>query len=71
VLLGSGDAVRAGAAQLLVPIGLLAAEVIAVVLTTELVARGRLRRTTTSPGTIGRRWARWPRQHRRGQPIPP
>jgi putative ABC transport system permease protein len=44
VLLGSGDAVQAGAAQLLVLVGLLAAEVIAVLLTLELVARGRLRR---------------------------
>jgi putative ABC transport system permease protein len=44
VLLGSGDAVQAGAAQLLVLVGLLAAEVIAVLLTLELVARGHLRR---------------------------
>ena len=68
VLLGSGDAVRAGAAQLLVLISLLAAEVIAVVLTTELVARGRLRRTTTSQGIIGGRRARWPRPDLRGMP---
>jgi putative ABC transport system permease protein len=39
VLLGSGNPVQAGAAQLLVLIGLLAAETIAVLITTELVAR--------------------------------
>jgi putative ABC transport system permease protein len=44
VLIGSGDAVQAGAAQLLVLIGLLAAEAIAVLITVELVARGRIRR---------------------------
>jgi putative ABC transport system permease protein len=44
VLIGSGDAMQAGAAQLLVLIGLLAAEVIAVLCTVELVARGRIRR---------------------------
>jgi putative ABC transport system permease protein len=43
VLLGSGDPVQAGAAQLLVLVGLLAAETIAVWLTVELVARGRIR----------------------------
>lgn len=45
VLLGSGDPAQAGAAQLLVLIGLLAAESIAVLVTVELVARGRLRRS--------------------------
>jgi putative ABC transport system permease protein len=40
VLIGSGNPVQAGAAQLLVLIGLLAAETIAVVVTMELVARG-------------------------------
>jgi putative ABC transport system permease protein len=44
VLIGSGDPVQAGAAQLLVLVGLLAAETIAVLVTVELVARGRLRR---------------------------
>jgi putative ABC transport system permease protein len=44
VLLGSGDPVRAGAAQLLVLIGLLAAETVAVWTVVELVARGRIRR---------------------------
>jgi UDP-glucose/iron transport system permease protein len=44
VLIGSGDPVQAGAAQLLVLIGLLAAESVAVVITLELVARGRIRR---------------------------
>jgi len=44
VLIGSGDAMQAGAAQLLVLIGLIAAEVIAVLCTVELVARGRIRR---------------------------
>ncbi|MCW0216496.1 MAG: ABC transporter permease [Pseudonocardia sp.] len=45
VLLGSGDPIRAGAAQVLVLIGLLAAETVAVLVTVELVARGRIRRT--------------------------
>jgi putative ABC transport system permease protein len=45
VLIGSGDAVQAGAAQLLVLVGLLAAEAVAVLITVELVARGRIRRT--------------------------
>jgi putative ABC transport system permease protein len=44
VLIGSGDPVQAGAAQLLVLVGLLAAESIAVVIVLELVARGRVRR---------------------------
>lgn len=44
VLIGSGDPVQAGAAQLLVLIGLLAAESIAVVITLELVARGWISR---------------------------
>ncbi|WP_436535476.1 ABC transporter permease [Actinoplanes sp. HUAS TT8] len=44
VLLGGGSAVQAGATQLLVLIGLLAAEAIAAALTLELVARGLLRR---------------------------
>lgn len=42
VLLGSGNPIQAGAAQLLVLIGLLAAETIAVLITTELVARGHI-----------------------------
>jgi uncharacterized protein (TIGR00245 family) len=42
VLLGGGSAVEAGAAQLLVLIGLLAAETVAVWVITELVARGRV-----------------------------
>ena len=45
VLLGGGSAVEAGATQLLVLIGLLAVESIAIVLVTELAARGRLVRT--------------------------
>jgi putative ABC transport system permease protein len=44
VLIGSGDPVQAGAAQLLVLVGLLAAETVAVVITVELVARGLIRR---------------------------
>jgi putative ABC transport system permease protein len=44
VLLGSGDPVQAGAAQVLVLVGLLAAETIAVLVTVELVARGLIRR---------------------------
>ncbi|MFD0683559.1 ABC transporter permease [Actinomadura fibrosa] len=42
VLLGGADPVEAGATQLLVLIGLLAIEVIAVIVTLELVATGRL-----------------------------
>jgi uncharacterized protein (TIGR00245 family) len=42
VLLGGGSPLEAGAAQLLVLIGLLAAEVTAVWLTAELVARGQM-----------------------------
>ncbi|WP_448642298.1 ABC transporter permease [Geodermatophilus sp. URMC 63] len=42
VLLGGGSPLAAGAAQLLVLVGLLAAEVTAVWLVTELVARGRV-----------------------------
>jgi len=42
VLLGGGSALQAGAAQLLVLVGLLAAEAIAVWVTTEQVARGGL-----------------------------
>jgi putative ABC transport system permease protein len=42
VLLGSGDPVQAGAAQVLVLVGLLAAEAVAAVVTVELVARGRV-----------------------------
>jgi putative ABC transport system permease protein len=43
VLLGGGSALEAGAAQLLVLVGLLAAQTIAVWVTLELVARGQLR----------------------------
>ncbi|MGY1802732.1 ABC transporter permease [Blastococcus sp. SYSU D00922] len=42
VLLGGGSPLEAGAAQLLVLIGLLAAQVLAVWAVTELIARGRL-----------------------------
>jgi putative ABC transport system permease protein len=44
VLIGSGNPLQAGAAQLMVLIGLLAAESVAVVATAELVARGRIHR---------------------------
>jgi uncharacterized protein (TIGR00245 family) len=44
VLLGGGSALEAGAAQLLVLVGLLAAQGLAVWVTLELVARGRLAR---------------------------
>lgn len=54
VLIGSGDPVQAGAAQIMVLVGLLAAESVAVLLTVELVARGRLRR---APGPIHRSYA--------------
>jgi putative ABC transport system permease protein len=42
VLIGSGNPVQAGAAQVLALIGLLAAEAIAAVVTIELVARSRI-----------------------------
>ncbi|HEY2195015.1 MAG TPA: ABC transporter permease [Actinomycetospora sp.] len=45
VLIGSGDPVQAAAAQVLVLIGLLAAETVAVAVVLELVARGRIVRT--------------------------
>jgi putative ABC transport system permease protein len=45
VLIGSGDPVQAAAAQVLVLIGLLAAETVAVAVVLELVARGRITRT--------------------------
>lgn len=45
VLLGGGGPVRAGATQLLVLISLLAAETLAVIVVTELVARNVIRRT--------------------------
>lgn len=63
VLLGSGDPTRAGLAQLLVLVGLLAAEVIAVLVTIELVARGLIRRTGGGPARStwrARRRARTP-----------
>lgn len=44
VLIGSGNPVQAGAAQVLVLVGLLAAEAVAAVVTVELVARGRISR---------------------------
>ncbi|SFE42679.1 putative ABC transport system permease protein [Blastococcus tunisiensis] len=44
VLLGGGSPLQAGAAQLLVLVGLLAAEVTAVWMVTELVARGQMAR---------------------------
>jgi putative ABC transport system permease protein len=56
VLIGSGDPVQAGAAQLLVLVGLLAAEAIAVVVVLELVARGRIRRAAF-PVASGKRLA--------------
>lgn len=46
VLIGSGDPVQAGAAQVLVLVGLLAAEAVAVAVMVELVARGRISRPT-------------------------
>ena len=42
VLLGGATPIEAGAAQVLVLLGLLAAQSVAVVVTSELVARGRL-----------------------------
>jgi putative ABC transport system permease protein len=58
VLLGSGDPVQAAAAQVLVLIGLLAAEGVAVVVTVELVARGRIRRGDPTAARSPRR-PRW------------
>jgi putative ABC transport system permease protein len=49
VLLGSGDPVQAGAAQVLVLLGLLAAETVAALVTIELVARSRIRRPDAHP----------------------
>lgn len=48
VLLGGASPVQAGATQLMVLIGLLAAETVAVLVTVELVARGRLNRPQRS-----------------------
>jgi UDP-glucose/iron transport system permease protein len=62
VLLGSGDPVQAAAAQVLVLIGLLAAEAVAVVITVELVARGCIRRA--DPPSVARR-REWLRRIRR------
>jgi putative ABC transport system permease protein len=45
VLLGGGTAVQAGAAQVLVLVGLLATQTVAVWVVTELIARSRLRAT--------------------------
>ncbi|MEU6751933.1 ABC transporter permease [Spirillospora sp. NPDC046719] len=58
VLLGGADPVQAGATQLLVLIGLLAIEVIAVLITLELVAAGVLTRAGRRPpdGRSRRRW---------------
>jgi putative ABC transport system permease protein len=69
VLLGGGDPVQAGAAQLLILIGLLAAESVAVGITLELVARGLLRRSTRPPSRprAGRTLARWHRARRRAE----
>ncbi|MGN9778114.1 ABC transporter permease [Micromonospora sp. H33] len=50
VLLGGADPLTAGVTQLFVLIGLLAVEAVAVVLTVELVARGRLRRGGAAEG---------------------
>jgi putative ABC transport system permease protein len=49
VLIGCGNPVQAGAAQVLVLIGLLAAEAIAAVVTVELVARNRTSRPQPVP----------------------
>jgi putative ABC transport system permease protein len=49
VLIGSGSPVQAGAAQVLVLIGLLAAEAVAAVVTIELVARNRISRPQPVP----------------------
>ncbi|GAA2709899.1 hypothetical protein GCM10010429_24910 [Micromonospora olivasterospora] len=53
VLLGGASPLAAGVTQLFVLVGFLAVEAVAVVLTVELVARGRLR-PATPPGHGGR-----------------
>jgi putative ABC transport system permease protein len=57
VLLGGGSPLEAGAAQVLVLVGLLASETIAALVTVELVGRGRIRRDATATGRalLGRR----------------
>jgi putative ABC transport system permease protein len=70
VLIGSGDPVQAGAAQVLVLIGLLAAESVAVVVTLELVARGWISRPADAHGpnpttTERRRRRPWSAMRRR------
>lgn len=63
VLLGGASPIQAGATQLLVLIALLAAESIAVLVTVELVAAGRV--TSARTDRQRRRWRR-----RRAQPTP-
>jgi putative ABC transport system permease protein len=60
VLIGSGDPVQAGAAQVLVLLGLLAAESIAVLVTVELVSRGLLHRDPEQELRPRLRWAALP-----------
>ncbi|NES16983.1 ABC transporter permease [Micromonospora sp. PPF5-17] len=59
VLLGGGSPLAAGATQLFVLVGLLAVEAIAVVVTVELAARGRLRRPAAGPPRPRRSWRRY------------
>ncbi|RKF23995.1 ABC transporter permease [Micromonospora globbae] len=53
VLLGGASPVEAGVTQLFVLVGLLAVEAVAVVITVELVARGRLRPAEPIPALAG------------------
>ncbi|MGA8114971.1 MAG: ABC transporter permease [Actinocatenispora sp.] len=53
VLLGGGDPLQAGATQLLVLIGLLAAETLAVIVVTELIARNIINRTASPYSPTG------------------
>ncbi|MEV6371796.1 ABC transporter permease [Micromonospora musae] len=53
VLLGGASPIEAGVTQLFVLVGLLAVEAVAVVLTVELVARGRLRPREPIPALAG------------------
>jgi putative ABC transport system permease protein len=53
VLLGGGNPIQAGAVQLLVLVGLLAAETIAIIVTTELVARQMIQWVGLRHGSIG------------------
>ncbi|SIM84129.1 ABC transporter permease [Micromonospora cremea] len=58
VLLGGASPLAAGVTQLVVLVGLLAVEAVAVVLTVDLVARGLLQRAGSGPQRADRAWTR-------------